>query len=75
MTQELFECNNIDEVKSVVLDHAKDNPDLPFVMGVGWRYDYIPGGLPNKELLDTILDCSATIGTPHRRQQNSPLEG
>ena len=56
MTMKLFDCNSVDEVKSVVLEHAKNNPDLPFVMGVGWRYDYIPGGLPNKELMDTILD-------------------
>jgi len=55
MTRELFDCNNLDEVKTVVLDHARNNPDLPFVMGVGWRYDYIPGGLPDKELLDTFL--------------------
>lgn len=56
MTTKLFDCNSLDEVKSVVLDHARSNPDLPFVMGVGWRYDYIPGGLPDKALMDTILD-------------------
>jgi len=54
MTTDLYECDSVDEVKSVMLDYAGKNTDLPFVMGLGWRYDYIPGALPDKELLDSF---------------------
>jgi hypothetical protein len=35
-----------------MIQYAKANPDLPFVMGLGWRYDYLGGKLPNKKMLD-----------------------
>ncbi|MCX6349169.1 MAG: amidohydrolase family protein [Candidatus Aureabacteria bacterium] len=55
MTKDLFACSNLEEVKAVVLKQARDNPTLPFVSGVGWKYDYIPGGLPDKAMLDAVI--------------------
>lgn len=61
MTKKLFECNSVDEVKSVMTEYSSENPDLPFLLGLGWRYDYIPGGLPDRELLDSFLDDRPAI--------------
>ncbi|MEW6359916.1 MAG: amidohydrolase family protein [Planctomycetota bacterium] len=55
MTQELYECKSFEAIKAAVLKQARENPDLPFVSGVGWHYNYIPGGVPDKLLLDSIL--------------------
>jgi predicted amidohydrolase YtcJ len=46
MTTELYKCNSLAEVKQVMIRYDKANPDLPFVMGLGWRYDYLEVGNP-----------------------------
>lgn len=61
MTSDLFGCNSLDEVYSVVTDHAAKNPDLPFVLCLGFRYDYIPGALPDKGMLDAVIADRPTI--------------
>lgn len=61
MSSDLFECNCLEEVYSVVTDHAGKNPDLPFVLCLGFRYDYIPGALPDKGMLDEVIADRPTI--------------
>ncbi|MBU1669615.1 MAG: amidohydrolase family protein [Actinobacteria bacterium] len=61
MSSGLFECESLDEVYSVVRVHARDNPDLPFVLCLGFRYDYIPGALPDKGMLDAVIPDRPTI--------------
>ena len=52
---DLYECKNIDEVNEKVLAYAKANPDLPLILGFGWRYEQIPGGIPEQSVLDEWL--------------------
>lgn len=55
MPWNLINCNSVDEVKAVVKKTAGSNPALPFVGGIGWRNDYIPGGKPDKTMLDDVV--------------------
>lgn len=55
MTIDLYPANSLDEVKRIIVDYADNNPHLPFVMGMGWRYDYISGGLPDMKMADDII--------------------
>lgn len=61
MTRDLYGCNSLDEIKAVLIKYEKNNPDLPFVMGVGWRPAYLPEGKPKKEILDSFVDHKPVI--------------
>ena len=56
MTKTLMEASNLEEMLQMVLDQSRANPDLPFVSGVGWRFEYAPGGVPDREVLDKVVD-------------------
>lgn len=51
----LYEATDIAGTTSRVLDHAAKNPKDPFILGVGWRYQHMPGGMPHKRLLDEVI--------------------
>ena len=51
----VYGLNSLEEVKAAVNEYAAANPENPFVIGIGWRYDYIPGGLPDLALADSII--------------------
>ena len=55
MTKELYDCASLEAITAAVLKQGRENPDLPFVSGVGWRYDSLPGRTPSKALLDSII--------------------
>lgn len=55
MTTELYNCNSMEDIRSVMLEYAGETPGLPLVMGLGFRYDYIPGGLPDRTMLDEMI--------------------
>jgi len=55
MTRRLMEAKNLDQMLQMVSDQARAHPDLPFVSGVGWRFEYAPGGSPDREVLDRVL--------------------
>lgn len=55
MPWNLLNCEDVESVKTIVRRTARENPDLPFVGGIGWRLDYIPGGAPTKEDLDEAV--------------------
>lgn len=51
----LYDANSVEDVSRILREHAAAHPEYPFIMGIGWRHDYIPGGVPNKEMADEIL--------------------
>ncbi|RJP26330.1 MAG: hypothetical protein C4536_15970 [Actinobacteria bacterium] len=55
MTTRLMEATNLDEMLQMVLDQSRANPDLPYVSGVGWRFEYAPGGAPDREVMDAVV--------------------
>ncbi len=55
MTKELYKATSIDEIRTFVRKYANDHLDHGIVMGVGWKYDYLPGEMPDKHLGDTII--------------------
>lgn len=52
---DLYDCTTIDDVIASAKAHAEANPDLPIIMGIGWRYDLVPGGFPDQATLDAAL--------------------
>jgi len=50
-----YSATNLEELKTQVQTYARQNPDLPFVLAIGWKYDYIPGGIPTLAMADEIL--------------------
>ncbi|RJP33354.1 MAG: hypothetical protein C4536_04310 [Actinobacteria bacterium] len=62
-TRELYDARSVEELASIMHKQAADFPELPIVMGLGFMYDYMPGGKPDKELMDSIIpDRPAMIG-------------
>ena len=47
---------NLDQFKEAVRKQARENPDLVYVNGGGWHYRYLPGGRPDRAILDEV--CS-----------------
>lgn len=56
MTKTLMEASNLEETLQAVLDQSRANPGLPFVSGVGWRFEYLPGGVPDRKVLDAVIN-------------------
>lgn len=61
MTLELLDCETQEEVKNVVRDHGAKHPELPFVLGLGWKHDYLPKGIPHKSVLDEVTEDRPVI--------------
>lgn len=55
MTKELYKATSVDEIRTFVQSYANDHLDHGIVMGVGWKYDYLPGRMPDKNLGDSII--------------------
>ncbi len=51
----LYTAKSVNDVKSIIREFADKHPDYPFIMGVGWMYDYIPGRFPTMEMADDII--------------------
>lgn len=54
-TTGLYDCDSLQELGDAITGYAAQNPDLPVISGVGWKYDYIPGRIPNREMLDSVI--------------------
>jgi predicted amidohydrolase YtcJ len=52
---EPFQAQSLADLKKMMTQYAAQHPDRPFVIGLGWTYHYIPGGMPTKEMADDIL--------------------
>ena len=55
MTKELYKATSVDEIRTSVQKYADNHLDHAIVMGVGWKYEYIPGGMPDKDIGDSII--------------------
>lgn len=51
----LRDAADLNEIQRRVAEWAAANPEAPRVLGIGWLYSTIPGGLPVKELLDAVV--------------------
>lgn len=51
----VYTDTNFEEVKATVIEFADENPANPFIMGVGWKYDYFPNHMPTLAMADSIL--------------------
>ena len=45
---------SVEEIQKRITAFAKANPDAPWVVGRGWFYGAVPGGMPHKKYLDAI---------------------
>lgn len=52
---ELTETTSMAEVLAYIKKYAADFPDRKWITGRGWQYTMFPGGLPAKEMLDSIV--------------------
>jgi predicted amidohydrolase YtcJ len=52
---DLLGALTIDEVQGRITAWSGTNPDSPWVVGRGWRYESFPGGLPTRQLLDALV--------------------
>jgi predicted amidohydrolase YtcJ len=55
MTKSLFGATTLDEMLEMVLEQSRSNPELPYVSGVGWRFEHVPGGIPDSKILDSVI--------------------
>lgn len=55
MTKELYKATSEDDIRTFVRKYANEHPDHGIVMGVGWKYDYLQGKMPDKHLGDSII--------------------
>ncbi len=55
MPDTLIAASNLDETLEMVLEQSRANPDLPYVSGVGWRFENLPEGVPDRTILDRVI--------------------
>jgi predicted amidohydrolase YtcJ len=51
----LGEARSLEELQKVIREFAAAHPDRPWVLGRGWTYMAVPGGLPAKAQLDAVV--------------------
>jgi predicted amidohydrolase YtcJ len=51
----LTDAADLPEIQQRLAIRAKEQPDAPRVMGRGWLFSAVPGGLPTKEMLDEVV--------------------
>jgi predicted amidohydrolase YtcJ len=51
----LTDAADLPEIQQRLAIRAKEQPDAPRVMGRGWLFSAVPGGLPAKEMLDEVV--------------------
>lgn len=52
---QLHDAANMEQLKTIIVKFADNNSGFPFILGMGWKRDYIEGGIPDKEMADKIL--------------------
>lgn len=52
---DLLATTSLAEMKTVILDYAKNNPEKAWLTGRGWQYGFFEGGMPNKKYLDSLV--------------------
>jgi predicted amidohydrolase YtcJ len=51
----LGEARSLEGLQKVIREFAAAHPDRPWVLGRGWTYMAVPGGLPTKQQLDAVV--------------------
>ncbi|HOV87582.1 MAG TPA: amidohydrolase [Syntrophobacteraceae bacterium] len=51
----IYDAGSLEDVARLVRSYGEQNPDLPFIFAIGWKYDYIPNGIPTLRMADDIL--------------------
>ena len=60
---DLFQLPTVESIQSAIARHAAADPGAPWVLGRGWLYGPFPGGLPTRDLLDSVVpDRPAFMG-------------
>ena len=52
---DLLDALTLEEVQERIGAWAGANPESPWVLGRGWRYDMFPGGSPTRQMLDALV--------------------
>lgn len=52
---DLWGANSVTEIQRRIKQWADKNPDAPRVLANGWKHADIPGGVPDRHLLDSIV--------------------
>ncbi len=47
--------NSLAEMQARLKKFAADNPEAPWLLGFGWQYSWIPGGLPARADIDMVV--------------------
>ena len=59
----LGEATSIDALKDAIRAFAAAHPDRPWVLGRGWTYTAVPGGLPTRQQLDEVVSDRPALMT------------
>lgn len=52
---DLWGANTVEEIQRRVRTWVQENPDAPRVLATGWKHGDIPGGLPDRGMLDAVV--------------------
>ncbi len=52
---ELSGSESIQEMLAKITDYVSNNPDLKWITGRGWQYHQFEGGLPSRQILDSVI--------------------
>ncbi len=70
----LHDANSAEDYARLVAECARQSPDMPFIDGGGWNMDQFAGGLPDKKILDAVIEDRPVIlksSTGHQLWVNS----
>jgi predicted amidohydrolase YtcJ len=51
----LGEARSLEDLQKAIREFAAAHPDRPWVLGRGWTYMAVPGGLPTRQQLDAVV--------------------
>ena len=52
---DLWGANSLEEIQRRITLWASDHPDRPRVLATGWKHGDIPGGMPDRSMLDAVV--------------------
>lgn len=48
-------CESLEEAEETIQRYAQEHPDVPWILGGGWRMPWFPGGTPHRLDLDRLV--------------------
>ncbi|AJF63692.1 amidohydrolase [Streptomyces vietnamensis] len=52
---DLWAADSVEEIQRRIGEWARENPDAPRVLATGWKHGDIPGGAPDRGMLDAVV--------------------